>query len=361
LNDGAIVLKFLHAFVFLGCLIPLLGQAANNATGAGSVQKIEKLLQEGRLDDAEKELQLAKSADNSNPRLKFLQCVVLAQQAATKKAMACFQQWNREHPEVPEAYNNIGVLYAGMGMQVEARKWFESGLKQQQAYFSLYQNLLNLQSEMTRHAYASALQLDMSKTTAQAKLGLLGRITSVPDQVLSVVSAPAMDKPVLSAANPSSALNTPGPVVSALPGPKPALAAPKSAPASPEPGQALDPAAVLAQQSRIREAVLAWSAAWAQKDFETYIKAYAPGFSPGGQMSLAAWEEQRRLRILSKKQIQIELGQMKIQMAGVNSKAMVTFVQKYESGAVVTVSRKTLEMVEEKGTWLISREFVSGG
>lgn len=355
------MLKFLHAIVFLVCWSPLWGQAANQATSSGSVQKIEKFLQAGRPEDADKELQLAKSADHQNPRLKFLQCVVWAQQAASKKALTCFQQWNREHPDVPEAYNNIGVLYAGMGMQVEARKWFESGLKQQQAYFSLHQNLLNLQSDMTRQAYASALQLDMTKNTAQPKLGMLGRITSVPDQVLSVVNASGVEKPVLSASHPSNGLSTPAPVVAALPSPKPAQAAPKPAPASPESVQEPDTAAVQAQQSRIREAVLAWSAAWAQKDFETYIKAYAPSFNPGGQMSRAAWEEQRRLRILSKRQIQIELAQLKIQMTGAPSRATVTFIQKYESGAVVTVSRKTLEMLEEKGIWLISREFVSGG
>lgn len=356
------MLKFWHVTVWLVCLIPSWGQTANHGTGTSSVQKIEKWVQEGRYDEAEKELQLAKSSDNSNPRLKFLHCVVQAQQANVKKAIACFQQWSQEHPDVPEAYNNIGVLYAGLGMPVEARKWLELGLKQQQAYFRLHQNLLNLQSEMNRQAYAAALQLDMTKQTAQPKLSLLARITSAPDQSLMVASVNGADKPTLSAVNKSSAnATTTTPALTLpTPTPKPVVSPSAAVVAQAEPEKEVNSTAVLAQQSRIQEAVLAWSSAWSRKDVDAYIKSYASGFNPGAQLSRAAWEEQRRSRILSKKQIQIELAQIKVQMSENSANATVTFVQKYEAGAVVTVSRKTLEMVEEKGRWLISREFVIG-
>ena len=116
----------------------------------------------------------------------------------------------------------------------------------------------------------------------------------------------------------------------------------------------------LAQQTRVKDAVLAWSLAWRQKDLDAYLQAYAPGFDPGSNVSRSAWEEQRRSRILSKKQIHIELSQFKIRVSTANAKATATFVQRYESGTVVTVSRKTLELIEDKGRWLIVREFVSG-
>lgn len=342
-------------------LAPVWSHAANTGSHDSAIQKIEKLLKEGRQAEADKEIQLAQSVEGGHFRLKFLQCVVQAQQGASKKAISCFQQWAQEHSDVPEAYNNIGVLYAGMGMHVEARKWFEQGIKQQQAYATLHQNLLNLQAEMNRPAYAAALQLDMAKQASQPKLSLLGRITSVPDQAApSVASAAAIAKTAASTPNKPSAAAPPAEPVVALPVAKSKPSEASAVSPAPAPEQAVASAEDLAQQSRVQEAVSAWASAWREKDVEAYLQFYAPGFNPGSRISRSAWEEQRRARILSKKQIQLELTQFKIRVSAGHSTATATFVQRYESGAVVTVSRKTLEMVKDQGRWLIVREFVIG-
>ena len=299
--------------------------------------------------EADKENRQAPVPENG-AQPKFAQCVVQAQQAAPKKAIACFQQLVQEYPELPEAYNNIGVLYAGMGMHVEARKWFERGLTQQQAYATLHQNLLNLQSEINRNAYAAALQLDISKSNVQPKLGLLGKITSVPEApmpAVSLASAPAPRKPAQPVA----------PVV------EPVLAKEKAAekPAvktPPAPAVSMASAVDSAQQTKVRETVQAWALAWSNKDLSAYLKAYAPSFNPEANLSRSAWEEQRRIRITSKKQIHVELSELNISFS--NTKATATFIQSYQSGAMLTVSRKTLELSEEKGQWLITREFVNG-
>ena len=133
---------------------------------------------------------------------------------------------------------------------------------------------------------------------------------------------------------------------------KPAVKAP------PAPAVSMASAVDSAQQTKVRETVQAWALAWSSKDLSAYLKAYAPSFNPEANLSRSAWEEQRRIRITSKKQIHVELSELNISFS--NTKATATFIQSYQSGAMLTVSRKTLELSEEKGQWLITREFVNG-
>jgi len=335
------------------CLLPVLVHGSNQDVGS----RFEKLLRDGHLDEAEKEIRQAQIADGESAQLKFSACVLQAQQSTPKKAIACFQQLAQAYPELPEIYNNVGVLYAGMGMQVEARKWFERGLTQQQAYATLHQNLLNLQAEINRNAYAAALRLDISKSNASPKLSLIGKLTSLHEggspSLSSAAAAlprkatvPVVSAPRTEVANDKSSEK----LTQALP------AKPPSAPAV----VASDRTTDLKSQSQVRETVQAWAQAWSKKDINAYLKAYSPSFNPGGNLSRSAWEEQRRARIMSKKQIQIELSDFNITLSNSNAKATATFLQSYQSGAIVTASRKTLELFEDKGQWLITREFVIG-
>ena len=309
----------------------------------------EPLLKVGRHAGSDKEVKPAQMPEGDSAQLKFVQCVQQAQQDAPKKSIACFQRLVQEYPELPEAYNNIGVLYAGMGMHVEARKWFERGLKQRQVYATLHQNLLNLQSEITRNAYAAALQLDISKSNAQPKLSLLAKITSAPEVIAPVGSmSPAIASSKSANDVGASAESSMGKI--------------KQADTSTVSSSAAEAPAIVsansARQERVREAIMAWALAWGKKDLDGYFNAYASSFNPGANLSRSAWQEQRRDRIISKKHIHIELSDFNISFS--KGKATAKFIQSYQSGSIVTVSRKTLELSEDKGQWLITREFVSG-
>lgn len=343
----------LWPLVSAACLWPV--QAHSDNEGVGS--RLEKLFKVGFLSEAEKEIRPAQVFDGPSATLKFSACVLQAQQSAPKKAIACFQQFVQEYPELPEAYNNIGVLYAGIGMQIEARKWFERGLKQQQAYATLHQNLLNLQSEINRNAYAVALQLDISKSNISPKLSLLGKITSVPEITLPASSSVSASLP-RKMASASIALVEPVAVKEKV-AEKSMINPAVSASVPTVPSAALS-AVDLTQQSQVRETVHTWAQAWSQKDLNAYFKSYSPNFNPGANLSRSAWEEQRRVRIMSKKQIHVELSEINISFSNAKTNATATFLQSYQSGAILTVSRKTLELSEDKGQWLITREFVSG-
>lgn len=89
-----------------------------------------------------------------------------------------------------------------------------------------------------------------------------------------------------------------------------------------------------------------------------YLSAYASNFSPSEKMSRAKWEEERKLRILSKRKIAVEIKAFKVTMRD-ETRASVQFQQIYESDNFSGNSRKSLEMVKQQGQWLILRETVN--
>lgn len=345
----------LVASIWCSLALPALA-ATRGADGDGSGVRIQQLMQAGRYNEAEKELRSELGSGDSNVHLKFLACVIQAQQGSSKKAIACFQQLVQDYPDMPEAYNNLGVLYAGLGMPMEARKWLERGLKQQHAYAMLYQNLQNLQAEINRNAYASALQLDMSKSQMQTKLSLLGRMASTPDKA-SVADRPVHPaSPLPQASASSGAVVKPAEVMQPVTpktdqSDKPAVSKPI---AIANPIATEDPLIT----SRVEDVVQRWAQAWRNKDLTAYLAAYSPNFVPDDGLSRRTWENMRRQRISSKKTIRLELSQVKIKLGNASKTAIASFVQSYESGSVATISRKTLELVEDNGQWLITRESV---
>ncbi|MFM8864728.1 MAG: YybH family protein, partial [Limnohabitans sp.] len=103
--------------------------------------------------------------------------------------------------------------------------------------------------------------------------------------------------------------------------------------------------------------VLAWAKAWSRKDMDDYLQAYAGSFVPPEGQSRSKWEAERKLRIVSKKSISVEVRQLKVTVE--DKTATVQFQQIYSSDNFAGNSRKTLEMVRQGDRWLIARERVN--
>ena len=113
----------------------------------------------------------------------------------------------------------------------------------------------------------------------------------------------------------------------------------------------------MSTETDIRQAVDAWSAAWASKNTDEYLSYYAADFRPQGGMSRVAWREQRRERLSRPQSIKLSLSNLKVQMLDPFN-ARVTFTQNYESNLLKESGAKTLvmQLVQEKGRWLIREE-----
>lgn len=319
-------------------------------------------------------MQQEKQNSPRDVQIRFLEGVVQAQQGQTDKAIESFRKLVESNPEVVEAHNNLGVLYASKGRLEDARKALEAGLHANASYAALHRNLGDVQSQLTKKTYAKALQLDGKARAPSPQLSLLGSMapsasgeparSAAPVTLVAAATPPtqpappsltptAPPTPAPKAEPPAVAPATPAVVSAQVPAVKPApeKTEPKPTPASkPERSDSADTDA-------IRNAVMTWAKAWSRKDMDNYLEAYASSFVPPDRMARSRWESERRLRILSKKSISVEVKQLKIAVDGKNATAQ--FQQIYSSDNFTGNSRKTLEMVKQGTRWLIARETVN--
>ncbi len=127
--------------------------------------------------------------------------------------------------------------------------------------------------------------------------------------------------------------------------PLPSRAAPAATPAA---------APAAAGKGDVEAAVRAWAAAWSSKDIAGYLAAYGKEFDPPGKQSRSAWEQERRSRIVGKKQIAVQVSDLNVAITG--NKAVAHFRQAYSADSLHVTSRKTLEFVKSGERWAIVRE-----
>ncbi len=338
-----------------------------SALAANGADNIKQLIQTGQLDPAYKAVQQERQTAPKDVQLQFLEAVILAQQGQHDRAIDAFRKITEVHPELPEPYNNLGVLLASKGRLEEARAVFEKAIQTHASYSAAHHNLADVQAQLVRQTYARALQVDPKVKTAPSQLTLLGAITtertditklSAPAERLAAVAAPstaAASSPTASSAVPTIPLPA---VKSAVDESKDAASkAAKEAAKEVAKAAADKHKEQNAEEEAVKSAIQSWARAWSQKDIKKYFAAYASNFEPPDRVSRAKWEAERELRIVSKKKIQVNVSNFKIDMNG--NKAKIVFSQMYESDNFKGNSRKSLELTKQSGRWMITRETVN--
>ena len=98
-----------------------------------------------------------------------------------------------------------------------------------------------------------------------------------------------------------------------------------------------------------------WARSWSDQDKETYFSLYAPDFFfPDQSLRLPAFKRYRGGHMGRAAFIKIEVSDVDVSLLG--SKAVVTFTQTYESDRNSDRGRKTLELAERDGRWMIISE-----
>ncbi len=138
-----------------------------------------------------------------------------------------------------------------------------------------------------------------------------------------------------------------------------------SKPSTTEPS-AIEPSAVLTPaklastteaavaRDQIAAAIKSWAEAWSSQDLSNYFAAYVETYRAPTSKSRAAWEEDRRTRIMGKAKITVAVDQLQIRVAG--STAKVRFLQHYQSDRLNQRVQKSLVLTEANGRWLIQEE-----
>lgn len=139
---------------------------------ATTLDEVRRLQREGYTSQALALVDRALGSAPSDPDLRFLRGVLLSEQGRYDEAESVFVALTREYPEMPEPHNNLGVLLSRRGEHQLARVELEEALRVNPNFAIAHENLGDIYVVLASAAYARAISLSPSSTTAPPKLAL---------------------------------------------------------------------------------------------------------------------------------------------------------------------------------------------
>lgn len=97
-----------------------------------------------------------------------------------------------------------------------------------------------------------------------------------------------------------------------------------------------------------------WAKAWQNKDLNSYFAHYSKDFS-GEFADNAAWRKARSKKINAAKKLNVEVADFEVLSAD-ESNAKISFTQKYQSNLYQDTGKKTMELKQVDGRWLVVAE-----
>ncbi len=311
---------------------------------ADDYSEVAQLTREGKFADALSRADRFLSSKPRDAQMRLLKGVAQRDAGKTADAIGTFVKLTEDFPDLPEPFNNLGVIYADQNQLDKARAAFEAALRTHQGYATAHENLGDVYAKLSSTAYSKALQIEAGNAAVTPKLTLMRQLAG-PSQAKIVTTAPAV-----AVAPPAPAPATPAPVAR-----EPAPAATSTV----KPSPAVPPKPVNDGATREAEAAVQnWVAAWSSKDLKGYFSAYSKDFTPSSGGSHSAWEAERRSRIEGKSKISVRLEGLQVVVNG--SKATAKFRQDYHANGIAISSRKTLELSKQNDGWKITREAIGG-
>jgi len=105
-----------------------------------------------------------------DPQMRFLRGVIQSESGRRAEAIATYTELVREYPELPEPYNNLGVLHAAQSEFDKAREAFQMAIRANPGYATAFENLGDVYLQLARRAHGRALELDPSNASVRSKL-----------------------------------------------------------------------------------------------------------------------------------------------------------------------------------------------
>lgn len=320
---------------------------------ADDIVDVQKLLAAGKNAEALQKADQFLASKPRDPMMRFLRGISLSQAGRTPEAITTFTKLTEDFPELPEPFNNLAVLYAQQGQYDKARTALEMAIRTNPSYATAYENLGDVYAKLASQAYSKALQID-TRSQVAPKLAMIRDL--FPKDRNSITTAAASPSPAPTPVVPAPA-PTPAPPPKPVPAPAPAVTPAPAPVVKPAPAPAPAPVAEpkndnAAQEREVESALKAWASAWSKQDMDGYFAAYAKDFNGG--KTRKAWEQERRDRITSKRNISVKISGIKVDVSG--NKATVRFHQDYKADSLSVSSGKRMELVRSGNNWLIVKE-----
>ena len=163
---------------------------------ADEIQDINQQYIEGELSAALDRANRFLVQNPQDAQARFLKALILADQGKTSDAVAVFNGLTEDHPELPEPYNNLAVLYASQGQYEAAKYALDMAIRAHPGYATAHENLGDIHAKMAAIAYDKAQALDSANTTAKAKRTLIrNMLGETPDKPATAKPLPDPRRP----------------------------------------------------------------------------------------------------------------------------------------------------------------------
>jgi len=322
------------------------------------LRQVRSLINEGKLQQAMSVTDAYLAKDSKSIEARFIKGLILTKLNQLDKAEEQFLELTKEHPELPEPYNNLAVIYASQGKYEKARISLEGAINTHPSYATAHENIGDIYAKMASQAYNQALRLDEGNQTAKEKLSLISELFSIPkptaqQQVAIKPKEQIPEKPKGMVKTKEQITKTPTEEIKPTEPTKGKLVAttPVKQPA-PEGARADE---TKSKKASIIKTVNNWASAWSKQEIDTYLGFYANEFIPPNNITRSAWEALREKRLRKPKFISVDVIRPKVVIHG-DEHAQVEFSQNYQSDTYQDEINKVLLMKNSNGRWLIVEE-----
>lgn len=123
--------------------------------------------------DALVSVEQALKARPQDVQLRFLRALVLTEQNKLDEAAMQYLSLIEDRPDLPEAYNNLAVIYSRQEHYEKARQALEMAVRLQPRYPQAHENLGDIYAKLAGQAYARALEQQPGHQGLPVKLALV--------------------------------------------------------------------------------------------------------------------------------------------------------------------------------------------
>lgn len=132
---------------------------AETPTSVAPYAEVRRLIGASDWASAQERLQAWLQQRPQDAQARLLLGVVLAGRGDAEGARAVYETLTRDHPELPEPYNNLAVLHAAAGRLPEAREALQTALRFHPDYAIAHRNLGDVYAQLALGHWQRALAL----------------------------------------------------------------------------------------------------------------------------------------------------------------------------------------------------------
>ncbi len=141
---------------------------------------IERLFRAGQTSQALEHIERMVGSEPNDAGARFLQATVLTELGRATDAMAVLERMTQDFPALPEPFNNLAVLHAGLGRLDSSRELLEKALRNDPDYRTAHQNLGDILVRLALRAYEAAAGNERGDDVLQRKLKLTRELAGAP-------------------------------------------------------------------------------------------------------------------------------------------------------------------------------------